>query len=308
MWQFFIQTINRGVQPDLRQCLYVGDALGRKKGGTISATDHSAADLLFAFNAGLPVLSPEQFIAGKTQGKLYTSVKELTAFKLPKFVPTEFLQQKATPATLCSGPTSEKQLKFESYAEMVKHLKNQLANQNEQKGALVVLVGLPASGKSSFYQKYLEDKFFWINRDKLGTIDRCEKALQEQISQAQSQNRPCFVCVDNTNTDTASRKRWIENDSGKKAGLLTVCVEMLINVDHCMHNEAFRRTYKGLGEYPQREQIKPVPTVAMRTSNSRYQAVNGKKEGFDFHYRLEFVPDFDHEEQRKYYAMFLKDK
>jgi predicted kinase len=67
----------------------------------------------------------------------------------------------------------------------------------------VILIGIPASGKSSFYARFFKESYTHINLDTLHTRHK-EKLLLEKCLQACDS----FV-VDNTNTKKSDRQRYI---------------------------------------------------------------------------------------------------
>ncbi|XP_071569527.1 bifunctional polynucleotide phosphatase/kinase-like [Temnothorax nylanderi] len=65
------------------------------------------------------------------------------------------------------------------------------------------MVGSPDSGKSHFAKNYLKE-YGYVNRDTLGSWQKCIAAVQQYLNQGKS------IVIDNTNPDPASRKRYIE--------------------------------------------------------------------------------------------------
>lgn len=77
--------------------------------------------------------------------------------------------------------------------------------ENKEKPQAILLMGIPASGKSSFYREtYAGQGVTHINLDTLRTRHREQVLLQESL-----ENRRSFV-VDNTNTLPEERARYIE--------------------------------------------------------------------------------------------------
>lgn len=68
---------------------------------------------------------------------------------------------------------------------------------------IVMLIGIPATGKSSFYQERFAGSHLRINRDMLKTEVRTSSLFDWCLERKQS------CVIDNTNTTRAVRKRWI---------------------------------------------------------------------------------------------------
>lgn len=70
--------------------------------------------------------------------------------------------------------------------------------------SLVILVGLPGSGKSTFCQKLNPSVWTVINQDTLKSRKACERAASVALSQG---NR---VVIDRTNASPTQRSTWVE--------------------------------------------------------------------------------------------------
>lgn len=89
------------------------------------------------------------------------------------------------------------------------------------------MVGGPGSGKSHVAIKYLKD-YQHINRDKLGSWQKCVAAMEKALSLGKS------VVIDNTNPDVLSRQRYIEVAKEKKIPVR--CFLMTTSAEHAKHN------------------------------------------------------------------------
>ncbi len=69
---------------------------------------------------------------------------------------------------------------------------------------MIVLTGIPGSGKSTFYKDNFEGKYVRVNLDTLKTRKREDKLIRECID-----NNKSFV-VDNTNVTVEQRKKYID--------------------------------------------------------------------------------------------------
>ena len=73
---------------------------------------------------------------------------------------------------------------------------------------LVMLIGLPASGKSSFYQSRFACTHRLISKDLLKNNKRKNRRQEQLLEAAFQDNKP--VVLDNTHPSAESRYRWIE--------------------------------------------------------------------------------------------------
>lgn len=83
---------------------------------------------------------------------------------------------------------------------------------------MVIFVGSPASGKSTFWKNFLP-QYSRVNRDTLKTKEKCYKVAEQEMLQGKS------VVIDNTNPKKEDRKYFI--DLGKKMGFKIRCFEFL---------------------------------------------------------------------------------
>lgn len=89
------------------------------------------------------------------------------------------------------------------------------------------MVGCQGSGKSHFAKKYLKN-YTYVNRDSLGSWQKCVAKTNEALAQGKS------VVVDNTNPDKISRQRYI--DVAKKHNVPVRCFYMALEKEHIKHN------------------------------------------------------------------------
>jgi bifunctional polynucleotide phosphatase/kinase len=132
---------------------------------------------------------------------------------------------------------------------------------------VILFVGSPASGKSTFYHTYLEPMGYErINQDTLKTRDRCVVVAETALLA----NKP--VCIDNTNAERATRKIWIE--LARKHGREIRCIQFTASSAVARHNNLVR----GLGGVAT-EKRKVLPLAAIYSFTTRYQEVD-LDEGF----------------------------
>lgn len=134
---------------DLENSFFVGDAGGRPA-MTGVPKDFSCSDRDFADNVGIRFLTPEEYFL--------------------KHKPREF-KRSFDPRAFVEKVESEDGLVFEK--------------QNLQD--MVLFVGSPGSGKSTFYSKHLKPLgYIRINQDTLKTREKCFKIAEENLSQGKS--------------------------------------------------------------------------------------------------------------------------
>ncbi len=80
---------------------------------------------------------------------------------------------------------------------------------------LVILVGIQASGKSTFYSRHLADRYLHVSLDnwrgKSSVRAKERQAILEGLAQAASPDSPLHgVAIDNTNTTAVTRRRYFE--------------------------------------------------------------------------------------------------
>lgn len=129
---------------------------------------------------------------------------------------------------------------------------------------LIILVGLPASGKSSIAMKISKKyNYMIINQDTLKTKNKCHKMAEEYVNKKKS------IIIDNTNPLKEDRKFYI--DLVKKNKYSIVCIHVCTPVDLCLHNNWYRSNYSDK---------KFIPTIAYRVYNKKFEQID-KKEGYD---------------------------
>lgn len=199
MWEYLGEHGNGGVAIDKIRSFYVGDAAGRPARGSIKK-DHSCCDRLMALNLNLSFFTPEEH---------FQKAKVTTNWTRPEFQPGEL--RRDVPVL---EPSSAK----------IK------AGHQE----MIVIVGYPGSGKSHFScVNYGKDSDYQvINRDKLGTWQKCVAEAERALGQRKS------VVVDNTNPDLESRKRYV--DLAKRCNVPIRCFVMNTTFKHSKHNVRFR--------------------------------------------------------------------
>ncbi|KAK3089365.1 hypothetical protein FSP39_003057 [Pinctada imbricata] len=254
MWDFFIKNNNQGVKVDLSKSTYVGDAAGRaKEWAPGKPKDFSCSDRKFAANIGLNFATPEEFFLGETAAP--------------------FEWGSSDPNTYVKG--EKKGGSKETY-----HSKGQ---------EMVLMVGPPASGKSTFRKRFLEPHgYVAVNRDTMGTVEKCVKAAKEALSEGKS------VVADNTNPQADARAKFVE--LAKKKGIPCRCFVMKTPLDLCHHLNYVRQNQTNGG-------VRRIPDVGYNVYKKNYVAPT-KAEGYTEIQEIDFVPQFDSQKDRQLFTQW----
>lgn len=257
-WNILTQQKNDGIAIDMEQSFFCGDAAGRpeKKLPNKRKKDHSSADRLFALNIGLKFYTPEEHFQNKSaEDWVRPEFNPQTVKALPLVIPDNAL----------------------------------IVNKTLE---VVVMVGCPASGKSYFAKKHFESNgYAYINRDTLGTWQKCVAALENAVKSGKS------AVVDNTNPDRESRKRYI--DASRKHKAAVRCFLMQTSNKQARHNNVFREIINSSHVV--------VSDLVFNGYNSKFQEPT-LKEGFEQIVRVNFVPEFNDPEHEALYKLYLLDK
>ncbi|XP_045928729.1 bifunctional polynucleotide phosphatase/kinase isoform X2 [Micropterus dolomieu] len=245
MWNHLCEKANDGVTVDKTQSFYVGDAAGRPENWAPGKKkkDFSCSDRLFALNIGLQFHTPEEFFLGWKSAP----------YSLPNFDPRKI----DSTARLYDPPS---------------------ASLISSKTEVIVAVGFPASGKSSFFHTHIIPKgYVYINRDTLGSWQNCVSACERALKEGRS------VAVDNTNPDPESRKRYV--DVAKAAGVPCRCFHFSASLEQAKHNNRFREMA------PSDSKHAKVNDMVFHSYKKHFVAP-ALSEGFSEILQIHFVPKF----------------
>jgi bifunctional polynucleotide phosphatase/kinase len=240
---------------DRSKSFYCGDAAGRPKNWKKGAPkDFSSGDRSFALNLGVKFYLPEELFFGQECSNV--------PFALDGLDPKTILEEEN------AAPDTATKIKIPGKQEMV------------------ILVGWPASGKSSLYRSVFAPKgYVQVNQDSLGSKDKCHREAKRAIDGGKS------VVIDNTNPAADDRKPYLTMAKAKKIPVR--CIRLGTSRDVAVHNNFFRvKETKG--------KVRRIPTVAYHTFNKKLEEPN-TKEGFDSIETLPFVPYFDTAKKKKLY-------
>ena len=175
LWDLMKQELNGKSEINLAESFYVGDAAGRPKTKEKKSKDFSDSDHKFAKNVGIGFKTPEMFFNNITE-------------TLPAF---EF------------DPKSLKNLNQTLFKNIsIANEKSKLKSSSKE---MIIFIGSPASGKSTFFDSYLKSGgYIRVNRDTLKTAEKCLSVAEEELKKGNS------VVIDNTNPTLESRSRFID--------------------------------------------------------------------------------------------------
>ena len=145
MLEIFKKYFNQNLDLDLNECIYVGDAAGRKKSKTYKKNDFSDSDYKFAINCQFKFFTPEEFFLNEKS-------------EYPKIINNlhDYDQN------------NNDHIKFDSSPDFKE---------------VIMLIGSPGSGKSTYTENFLVPKgYVRINQDNLKTREKVIKALIQNIN------------------------------------------------------------------------------------------------------------------------------
>jgi len=253
MWEFFVTKVNGGVVPD-KSSMYIGDAAGRPaewKSGR--KKDFSCSDRKFAANAGLTFKTPEEYFLKEAAHPTWN----WDAFDTTVAFPTEVF----------SGGSP-------------------LASEKQE---IILLVGFPGSGKSTFAKTHLLPKgYAHINRDTLKTAGACMNAAKSSLKDGKS------VVVDNTNPSREARADYV--NIAKDFGIPIRCYHMETSIELAKHLNMVRELLTD-GD------SKHVPKIGYNMFKKNFKEPS-LDEGFSEIKKINFVPSFKNEAHERFFKLW----
>lgn len=153
------------------------------------------------------------------------------------------------------------------------------------KPEVIINVGFPGSGKSSFTKKnILKHDYDYINQDTLKTHQKCIKELENSLMKGNS------VVIDNTNLTVETRKKFI--DIIKKYNINIRCIKFSTPVEICEHNSYFRN-------YISNGNINVIPKLVFNMMKKKLQEPTDL-EGFYKINEVKFNIDLNNKEKELY--------
>ncbi|WVW80807.1 polynucleotide kinase 3'-phosphatase [Kwoniella bestiolae CBS 10118] len=255
---------DRGLEIDIENSVFIGDAAGRAAKGP-QRKDHGDTDYKFALNVGLKFVTPEEHFLKHPRPHFPEPPNGFRPAKLGNLASLPHIVPSHTPIT---RPALE----------------------------IVIFVGPPASGKSSFFRKHFASEGYeHINQDLLGSRDKCLRVAEQFLAGGTK------VVVDNTNRNRETRAHWV-----RLAGKLNVPIRLfhfLCPLELAKHNNVYRACY-GPADEPTRTLL---PALAFNSYASAFEKPS-IDEGFDEVRGVNFHFEGSEEQRRKWdmYMLELK--
>ena len=142
----------------------------------------------------------------------------------------------------------------------------------------MLLIGRPASGKSTFSRRHLQPHgYINISRDTLTTQSKCLQAVDEALKNGKS------VVVDNTNPSQSARSEYIK--IAKKSKIPVRCLVFTTGRELSDHLNYYRM-------YQTEGKERRIPDVAFRVYEKYYKEPE-LTEGITKIEHVNFIPQFD---------------
>ncbi|KAM9959170.1 hypothetical protein ACTFIR_000228 [Dictyostelium discoideum] len=252
MWDMMYDCTDGKVVINESESFYCGDAAGRPDGWKAGVKkDFSNSDLGFAMTVGIRFETPETHFLGESHFVL-AGGDDIVNSLIP------------------SAPTSGKS--FESDSIVTKDFE------------MVISVGYPAAGKSTFARKYFGTAGYTIiNQDTLKDKAQCLKAANAALAQGKS------VVIDNTNPTKDVRAEYLA--LAKKYNAKARCLNFTTSFDLAMHLNYYRERKDG---------VKHIPSIGYFTFRKKYQEPN-TSEGFVSVHQINFILDLDDKNKSMYF-------
>lgn len=139
---------------------------------------------------------------------------------------------------------------------------------------LVLLMGLQASGKSTFYRERLSQTHLQISKDLMTNVKNANKRQEQMLREALSQQKS--VAIDNTNPNPEVRAPLL--DIGRAAEALIIGYYFESKLVDCLARNQLR---SGKAK---------VPDVALYATTKRL-ILPSKEEGFDQLFYVRMLPE-----------------
>lgn len=277
MWDFWLEKKGLTMKNiDLKKSFYCGDAAGRfyqkEKKKKRRSPDFSDSDKNFANNIGLNFKLPE----------------EIFKQEIPEYFYIDKYQRISFNDYFCNIDKKKKSL--------LDSIKKYNFDQE-----VIMLVGRPASGKTSFVKKYFPNHL-WINQDTLRTHAKCIKQLKISLDEGKS------VIIDNTNPSRDKRKKFIDvikmkkilrkkRDFKKESKYMDIPIRIFYFDCSLLLNYHLNNYRVQSDKLIYKKKSTIIPQIAYRVFNKNYDEPK-MDEGFTQIVNVPFIPDFKNDKKK----------
>jgi atypical dual specificity phosphatase len=115
---------------------------------------------------------------------------------------------------------------------------------------VVVLIGIPGSGKSTFARKFFPN-FVYVNQDALGDRKACIEAATAALEAGKD------VVIDRCNVNKSQRKHWIDLALGYSVDDL-IAVSLDVHEEECIARVVSRKEHPNLNHETSLEKIREI--------------------------------------------------
>jgi bifunctional polynucleotide phosphatase/kinase len=179
--------------------------------------DHSDCDLKLALNANLNFITPNEFFDNQT-------------VSIPKII-------------------------YPAFNEIKDNLFKNKINFQPQNKEIILMIGYPGSGKSTFVNNILIPMgYIRINRDTLKTVTKCINETKKYLINQKS------IVIDNINHNIKSREKYIK--LAKSYNYNVRCIIIDVSIELAMHNAMYR--------FIQNEAPR-IPDIVYKVYNKKYE-------------------------------------
>jgi bifunctional polynucleotide phosphatase/kinase len=284
MWEVCVKHLGGEDMVDLENSYYVGDAAGRL-GAAGRPRDFSDSDRKFALNIGVRFFTPEMYFDG-----LQESVEQL---------PLQGVDPRALASAAVIGAQDNDELLRRILSP--RSLADDIivnASKSPRPLTLILLVGLPGSGKTTFAKRHLVPRGYeWVNQDALKSVAKCVKAVKESLAVGKS------VVVDMTNPRLMSRARYIDLARSGTADVRVIALELRTPREVAEHLNIFRERLYEVGLCLDALRTR-VPAVAFNTYAKQYTPPSVSENIDDVGF-VDFVPYFEDDSLIATFRQFL---
>ncbi len=149
---------------------------------------------------------------------------------------------------------------------------------------IILLIGPPASGKSTFCKQFTN--YIRINRDELKTKEKCHK-VAKNINKS--------IIIDNTNSSIEDRSFYIK--LAKEKNIPIRCYWLQTSPEITQHLNLVRSIVT-------EGKVKYISSIVYRIYNKRFEEPT-ITEGFTEINKIEFIPSFNSDREKKLFMMLI---